>query len=221
MFSILVVVNDALRPGSRLPAMASSMPETLTLLHEEWTTRGLESFRNFKFPKTDLPLNLAYSKRKYLFDAIKLKAHSDGSTLEESAFTLDGDRMRKRMSVTQYLKDLKANDNKIVRRAKRPRPPLSPSRRVRAPTAAPPTRADIPGAARARAGRAAIARNAAILRAQQAQQRQYDRNWRSRLTPMQVRDMAESDRMMTPFRPTTWENNNRTSGNRFGQDNEY
>ena len=185
-------------PTARLPSMASTMPESFRRLLVEWESRELESFRVFRWQAGDQALRQAYQKRLYLYDTIA--RHPTGATLELKASSLDsirkGQAAKKDRSMTGYLRLLKSEDDTLVRRVKRTRPP-SPAREPRAATPVRNTR--WPGVAGGRG-----------------------RGGRGRQGGSRVRIVGDDGRLQRPMqflqnlgmeRPA-WENRNRTSNGR-------
>ena len=192
-------MDDVLMPTARLPAMSSTMPESFRTLLSEWESRELESFRVFRWQAGDQALRQAYTKRLYLYDAIT--RHPIGATLELKAASLDSIRRvqarKKDRSMTGYLRLLKSEDDTLVRRVKRTRPP-SPARQPRAAPAAPVRNT---GGAGGRGGRGQGGRGQGGSR---------------------IRIVGDNGRLQRPAqflqnmrmeRPT-WENTNRTSNGR-------
>jgi hypothetical protein len=222
-------VNEGLLSTGRLPVINSTMPTTFVKLLNEWVARGLEDYRTCGF-KNSHNLGQAYRKRKYMYDKVVERRVSHGlPTLMSAAITLDVDKGRQNLA--NYYKALHAADNSIVRRRKRSRGDETPPRQVIAAPPAPDPLV-LPPLAERRAARAAetsrlfaAAANRRVARGNNATARRglsdYDRNWRERLSDFERRELNISDAMMTPHPPTAWERSGHTSGNRFGQDNEY
>ena len=115
-----ISINDALRPSERIPAFNTKMPESFFALLKEWENQAMESHRHAK--KTSWPRNLqiAFSKRRYLFDQIKKGTENGRKSLEQAAQHLDNQRGKEKL--TQFYDRIRKLDSTISRR-KRKQPP--------------------------------------------------------------------------------------------------
>jgi hypothetical protein len=208
-------VNECLMATPRAPIINTRMPKTFSQLLIEWENRGLESFRDTVFSANNRATGQAYKKRKYLFDKIVERCVDHNlPTLSRAAKSLDEESRRGDTLANRY-KTLHASDDKIVRRRKkRARGDETPPRRQDPPCLPRPP----PAAARAPRAAARAPRAAATTRTR----RPPIGNWRASMTPYQQAEERRTHRMMFPGRPGgQWEASGHTSGNRFGQDNEY